>query len=250
MNKVISTQSRVFMSMVGPSGSGKSFLIYQMLLNGTFVPLFDKVLYFYQHFQSLYNEMTSQIPNIEFINNVDFEMINSLPNDGCNYLIIFDDSCEEITKNKEFEKLATAGRHRKLSCIYVKHNLFHKSPIGRDAELQNTHIVLFKSPRDVQQIKILARQLGLGDQLVQWYNHATNKPYGHLMIDLDPKTPDLLRYSTESTSFPAKYFVPNSKARTTFIDDQQTELLYTKALSRIQTKPPENCPPALFQGIH
>ena len=86
------------MSMVGPSGSRKSFLIYQMPLNGIFFPIFDKILYFYQHFQSLYNEMTPQIPNIAFINNVDFEIVRSLPNDGRNYLMIFDDSCKEITK--------------------------------------------------------------------------------------------------------------------------------------------------------
>ena len=47
----------------------------------------------------------------------------------------------------------------------MKHNLFHQSRLGRDIELKNTHIVLFKSPRDVLQINILIQQLGLGSQL-------------------------------------------------------------------------------------
>ena len=76
-----------------------------------------------------------------------------------------------------------------LSTIY-KHNLFHQSRLGRDIELQNTHIVLFKSPRDVLQINTLSQQLGLGSQLKDWYTKATSIPYGHLLIDLTPKTVD------------------------------------------------------------
>ena len=250
MNKIISTDERVFMVLVGLSGCGKSYLIYEMLKNKTFYPKFDKIIYFYKYYQNLYDRMLTDLDNIEFIETPDFELIENLPNDGTNYLIIFDDSCEEISKSKEFNQLATAGRHRKLNCLYIKHNLYHKNSGGRDAELQNTHIVLFKSPRDVQQIGVLGKQIGLGKQLVYWYNDATAKPYGHLMIDLSPRTPDILRFSTNSTSFPSLFFLPNSKVRTTEIDDNRAELLYAKALSRIQAEPPKNCPPELFQGIY
>ena len=58
-----------------------------------------------------------------------------------------------------------AGRHKGLSTIYIKRNLFHQSRLGRDIELQITHIVLFNSPRDVLQINTLSQQLGLGSQL-------------------------------------------------------------------------------------
>ena len=61
-------------------------------------------------------------------------------------LLIFDDLREEICKSKAFVCIATAGRHRGLSTIYIKHNLFHQTKLGRDVELQNTHLVLFKSP--------------------------------------------------------------------------------------------------------
>ena len=50
------------------------------------------------------------------------------------------------------------------------------------------HIVLFKSPRDVQQIDVAGKQLGLRNTLRTWYADATSIPYGHLMIDLSPKT--------------------------------------------------------------
>ena len=124
--------------------------------------------------------------------------------------------------SRKFNGIATAGRHRNLNCLYIKHNLFHKNKTGRDAELQITHIVLFRSPRDMQQIDILGRQLGLRKQLKQWYNDATQEPYGNLIIDLRPSTPDLLRYCSNVTSFPSEIFVPNSRARISEINDKRT----------------------------
>ena len=55
MNKIISTKERIFISLVGPSGSGKSHLIFDWLKIGTFQPAFDKNFYFYQHYQPLYS---------------------------------------------------------------------------------------------------------------------------------------------------------------------------------------------------
>ena len=57
MNKLISTKNRVFISLVGPSETGKSQLIYNWLKIGTFQPNFDKIYFFYQHSQPLYNVM-------------------------------------------------------------------------------------------------------------------------------------------------------------------------------------------------
>ena len=57
MNKIISTKERIFISLVGPSGSGKSHLIFDWLKIGTFQPAFDKIFYFYQHYQPPYSQM-------------------------------------------------------------------------------------------------------------------------------------------------------------------------------------------------
>ena len=70
--------------------------------------------------------------------------------------------------------------------------------LGRDIELQNTHIVLFKSPRGGMQTKNLNQQLGLGSQLKKWYTKATSIPYGHLLIDL---TIDSVRTKNVKTVF-------------------------------------------------
>ena len=102
--------------------------------------------------------MLKEIEIIEFIQGVKCDFIDSLENNGTKYLLVFDDSCHQICNSTEIEKIAAAGRHRGLSTIYIKHNLFHKSKLGRDIELQNTHIVLFKSLRDVLQVSRLSVQ--------------------------------------------------------------------------------------------
>ena len=53
--------------------------------------------YFYQHYQPLYGQM--QRKNVKFIQGVDFELIENLPNNGTKYLLIFDDSCVEISNS-------------------------------------------------------------------------------------------------------------------------------------------------------
>ena len=97
---------------------------------------------------------------------LNFEFIDSLENNGTKYLLIIDDSSEEICNSKAFVDMTTAGS---LSTIYIKHNFFRQSKLGRDVELQITHIVLFKSPRDVMQVTNLGVQLGLGLELIDWY---------------------------------------------------------------------------------
>ena len=104
---------------MGPGESGKPQIIYQWLKNDTLLPKFDKILFFYQHFQPLYKVVQKEIENIEFVQGVNFDFIASLENNGTKYLLIFDDSCQEICNFREFEKIAVAGRHRGLSTIYI-----------------------------------------------------------------------------------------------------------------------------------
>ena len=54
MNKRTFTKERNFNSLLGPGGSGRSHLIHDWLITGTFQPDLDKIYYFYQHYQSLY----------------------------------------------------------------------------------------------------------------------------------------------------------------------------------------------------
>jgi hypothetical protein len=53
----------------------------------------------------------------------------------------------------------------------------------------NAHyIVLFKNPRDANQVSTLARQMypGRSKFLLEAFRDTTEKPYGYLLIDLKP----------------------------------------------------------------
>ena len=215
--------------MVCSSENGKSQVLYNWLKIGIFQPKFDKIYIFYQHSQPL-RSFAKEIENLEFVRGVNFELIDSLKNNGTKYLLIFDDSCEETCNSKAFVDIATAGTHRDLSTIYIKHNLFHQGKLGRDVELQNTHLVLFKSPRDVMQVTTLYTQLGLGSELVDWYRDATSVPFGHLLIDLSPRTDDRLRYGTNTGSIPSKFYIPDRLKQSKVLDDEHTNTLYSSSV--------------------
>ena len=174
--------------------------------------------------------MQKVIDNLEFVQGVHFEFINSLKSNGSKNLLIFDDSCSEICNSKEFVDIATAGEHRGFSTVYIEHNLFHQSKLGRDVGLQNTHIVLFKSPRDVHQVPILSLQLGLGSALVDWYRDATSVLFGHLLIDLFPRTDDRLRYCTNRGKIPSMFSVPDNLKHLKYLDDENTKSLYSPSI--------------------
>ena len=86
MNKLISTKNRVFISLVGPSETGKTQLLNNWLKIGTFQPKFDKIYFFYQHSKPLYDVMQTEIEILEFVREVNFEFTDSLKN---RYKVLF-----------------------------------------------------------------------------------------------------------------------------------------------------------------
>ena len=134
-----------------------------------------------------------------------------------------------------FSKLANAGRHKNLSVIYVKHNLFQQSKWSRTIDLNTTHIILFKSPRDVQQIGLIGRQLNNTQFLKETYELATKQPFDHLLIDLDPKTSDVLRYySNIVPPGPSIFYLPSAKAVITDLTNETERTMYAAANASVK----------------
>ena len=77
------------------------------------------------------------------------------------------------------------------------------------------------------QVTTLSTQLGLESELVDWYGDATSVPFGHLLIDLLPRTNDRLRYCTNSGSVPPKFYLPERLKHLRTLDDEHTKSLYS-----------------------
>ena len=80
------------------------------------------------------------------------------------------------------------------------------------------------------QVTTLSTQLGLGSELVDWYRDATCVPFGHLFIDLSPRTVDRLRYCTNSGSVPSKFYIPEHLKHLRTLDDEHTKSLYSPSV--------------------
>ena len=194
--------------------------------------------------------MQKEIENLELVGGVNFEFIDSLKNNGTKYLLVFDGSCDEICNSKTFVDIATAGRHQGLNTIYNKHNLLHQIKLGRDVELQNTQIVLFKSPRDVMQVTTLSTQLDLGSELVDWYRDATSVHFGHLLIDLSLRTDDRLRYCTNTGCIPSKFHIPDRLKQSKTLHDEHTKPLYSPSVPIIFPQFQKSFPSVLPKRVY
>ena len=197
--------------------------------------------------------MKKEVENLGFVRGVILEFFASLKNNGTKYFLILDDSCEKNCNSKAFVDIATTGRHWGLSTIYIKHNLFHQSKLRTDVQLQNTHIVPFNSPRDVMQITTLSTLLGLGSELVDWYRDATSVLFGHLLIDLSPRTNDRLRYCTSTGSIPSIFYNPDRLKQSNNLEDEHTKSFYSLTVpiifSQLQKSFPSVLPKKLIRFL-
>ena len=203
-----------------------------MLHGNSFYPRSEKLFYFYKEFQPLFREKQGSLARTDFIKYSGLEITTNLSN--------FDDSCEEIFHDQEFVKIATSGRHRKLRVTYVKHNLFYQSKWSRTIDLNTTHFILFKSLHDIQQIEYLGKQLNCLLLLKDAYKLATAEPYEHLIVDLDHKTCQGLRFESQIIGpDPSVFYIPSEEAVVTPITNEKKNICLCSSNGQIaQTRTP------------
>ena len=80
------------------------------------------------------------------------------------------------------------------------------------------------------QVTTFGAQLGLASELVDWYRDATSVPFGHLLIDLSPRTNDRSGYCTNTGSIPSKFYDPDRLKQSKILDDEHTNSLYSPSV--------------------
>ena len=179
--------------VAGPSMAGKSQWIGRLIANAESMvsPPPEKIYICYKEWQPLYDTFK----NVEFVQGmVDIDSLDK----KVSKLIVFDDMMEKV--NEEIAEVFTKFvHHRNLSAIFITQNIFHKSSHLRTMNLNSSYLVLFKNPRDANQIGCLARQMyssGHAKFMLDAFKDATSVPYGYLFIDLKQDTYDLVRLRT------------------------------------------------------
>lgn len=184
--------------LVGASGTGKSFFVKHLLQNmdHTLSRVPDQIIWCYSSYQSMYDELSKHV-NIKFMEGIPVSLTDESffpPNQHT--LLIVDDLMDIGSNHDELMKAFTMYRHhRKLSVVFLVQNLFHQGKHSRTISLNTNYLVLFKSPRDKLQIRILAQQIypGQREYFLQSFNDATKDPYSYLIVDLRPDCPEQLR---------------------------------------------------------
>jgi hypothetical protein len=113
-------------------------------------------------------------------------------------LLILDDLMEQLDENISM-LFTRVSHHRDLSVIFLSQNMFPKNPHARTISLNAHYMVLFKSPRDVNQFAVLARQM-YGSKYkiaVEAFEDATSEAHNYLLIDLKSQTEDRFRLRTK-----------------------------------------------------
>ena len=170
------------MLICGNSGSGKTNLLYHMLI----VPLlfYDKI-YLYaknleqEKYQNLINEMNEASEeagyNIMELSNDTIIPISHLPYGDNQKLIIFDDYvCEK--NQREIVDYVIQGRHKNCSVIYLSQS-FYKTP--RDIRLNCSHYCIYEFPSSRER-NMTSSELGVDKEQ---FKKATKKPFSFLYVD-------------------------------------------------------------------
>ena len=187
----------------GSTGSGKTSLIADILDKQLITPKPDYVLWLYAEDQPLYKNM----PGVHFHQGIPDDLDDWFDATK-NNLLILDDLMLQATSDPKITKLFSVNRsHRSLSTICIVHNLFDQGTQMRTISLNTQYIIVFKNPRDNQQIATLARQMypRKSQFLIEAFQDATKNPFGYLLIDLKPTTAEFLRIRTDITSTPIVY---------------------------------------------
>ena len=127
----------------------------------------------------MYVEMINTLPGIEFYEGIRSEIDSPHFFDvNKRNLIVLDDLMTQSGRDRRIADLFTKGSHHKnLSVIYIVQNIFHQGRETRDISLNTHYIILFKSPRDKQQISMLARQITPDrfQEYMNTYEEATSR---------------------------------------------------------------------------
>ena len=172
------------MLICGNSGSGKTNLLYHMLIK----PLlyYDEIHLYaknleqekYQNLMNKMNELSGRSGysyDIMSVSNDKIIPITNLPYEDNQKIIIFDDYvCEK--NQKEIVDYFIQGRHKNCSVIYLSQS-FYKTP--KDIRMNWSHFCIFEFPSSRER-NMISSELGVDKEK---YEMATEKQYDFLYVD-------------------------------------------------------------------
>ncbi|CAB3983355.1 Hypothetical predicted protein [Paramuricea clavata] len=209
-------QHPFMMTICGPTQSGKTHLMVEMIKNidELIVPTPDKLLYLYTAEQPIYAEIThlvaerretSALKSCEFYDctRLGIPTIENIrPLLGQRTLLVLDNlmvfamSSRENTEN--LNNLATRDSHHlNLSVFFVCQNLNYGSGKLRNMRVNSMYHLLFNNHTDTRDIELIARNKGIRLPTIRKIlADVSKKQYGYVLFDGCPHSPANARVRT------------------------------------------------------
>ncbi len=188
------------MIVSGATGSGKTCWLEKFLKHANTIlsEHVDRVVWCYGVYQPLVETLSREIPNLHFNHGCDRETLEQLGvfDAGQRTILVLDDLHQELASSTLLSQLfCKFSHHANTMVVFVTQNLYHKGSAMRDVTTNCHYLVCLAQPRDKSIMATLARQMFPGNSayLLDAYRDATSQPFGYLIIDATPRTPDTLR---------------------------------------------------------
>ena len=170
------------MLICGGSGSGKTNLLYHMLMKP--LVFYDQVHLYaknleqekYQNMIKIFNEISQSVGyDVLVCSNNDIVPVENLMENEAHKIVIFDDYvCDK--NQKPLIDYFIRGRHKNCSLIYLSQS-FYGTP--KDIRLNCSHFCVYEFP-SIRERNMIASELGIDKDK---YIKATKKPYSFLYVD-------------------------------------------------------------------
>ena len=168
-----------------------------------------RILYLTDHcygqWQDCFQDMAAQVTFLEGIPSL-------FPSNCHPGILVLDDLMRNCSDDEHVLDLFTkVSHHCDVTCIYLTQNLFPPGKFSRSISLNAHYIMAFNNPCDTLGFRTLAQQAFAGNVPYVWesFQDATSQPFGYLVFDLHPRTPNIQRLRTRilpaTHSYPVIY---------------------------------------------
>jgi hypothetical protein len=189
----------------GPSQVGKTTFVLKLINNAEdmFTKKPTRVLYCYSVWQTGYEKlkalsyvtMHQGVPTRAKMEEVTYDRKPTL--------LVLDDLMAKIIKDPDVQHYVTVmSHHNNIGIVLLMQSIFPQGKCARTISLNCHYMVLFNNRRDLNQIKVLGRQImpGRTDFFNDSYGKATALPYGYLLVDIHPNSDP--RFELRTRIFP------------------------------------------------
>ena len=152
----------------------------------------------FSEWQQDYDIIRERYPGIEFEKEWRDDIFDSLSNEQRNILVLDGQIGIAGSSSSVADLFTNVSHHRNLTVIYLVQNVYNHGKSQRIISLNSHYSVVFSNGREASQFRIMAYQICSNDGrwLVDSFTNATFKPYGYLVLDHYPSTPEDQKVTT------------------------------------------------------